>query len=402
MGELKVKFLMGPTDCNDKNIPTYSSKFLEELGTAMGEKISIAEMDEVKEQALPVYFIASGGAEEGFKKAYTKTEEPYILLTTPAYNSLAAAMEILGFLHENDLKGEILQGSVEVIAKRLLVLKKVAEAKLKISHLKLGCFGEPGGLIASKVSFEGMKKISGIEMVLFNLEELIVEYKKGSYTENTYTEAIKKKSFDKEEVEKALYVYGALKRLIKKYDLQGVTVKCFDLLNAISTTGCLALAILNAEGIPAACEGDQKSLVSMAVLNALTGESGFMANPCSMDPQTDEFIFAHCTLPIDMADRYELTTHFESGIGVALTSDIKPQPLTIFKCDDNLQRFYAGRAELVETMHRKDLCRTQMRVHILDGTQYFLKNPISNHHIICKGEWVDVIYEYFNQVKINE
>lgn len=72
-------------------------------------------------------------------------------------------------------------------------------------------------------------------------------------------------------------MYGALKRLIKKYDLNAVTVRCFDLLKAVHTTGCLALAILNAEGIPAACEGDQKSLISMVILNALTGGSGFMA-----------------------------------------------------------------------------------------------------------------------------
>lgn len=398
MGELKVKFLMGPTDCNDENIPAYGANFLEDLGKAMGESVITAEMKDVKKQALPVYFIASGGAEEGFKEAYTQTNEPYILLTTPAYNSLAAAMEILGFLHEHNLKGEILHGSVETIAKRLAVLEKVAQAKAKISKMKLGCFGEPGGLIASNVSFESMKTISGIELLLFTLDELVSEYRKGGYIENEYTLAMKKKSFNLEEVDKALNVYGALKRMIEKYDLQGITVKCFDLLDYIQTTGCLALAILNAEGIPAACEGDQKSMVSMAVLNALTGESGFMANPSSLDPDTNEIIFAHCTLPIDMPDSYELTTHFESGIGVAVTCDIAPQPMTIFKCDDNLKRFYVGRAELLETMHRADLCRSQMRIHLLDGTEYFLTNPISNHHIICKGEWSELVTEYFNQV----
>ena len=399
MNELKVKFLMGPADCNDKNIPAYSAKFLSDLGEAMGVKIVTAEMDEVQEQSLPVYFIASGGAEEGFEKIYTQTEEPYILLTTPAYNSLAAAMEILGYLHENNLNGEIIHGSIEAIAKRLTILKRVADAKTKISKLKLGCFGEPGGLIASNVTFESMKNVSGMEMELFALDELVLEYNKGGYIENKYTEDMKKKSFNEKEVEKALNIYGALKRLIEKYNLHAVTVKCFDLLDLIHTTGCLALAILNAEGIPAACEGDQKSLVSMVILEALTGKSGFMANPSYLNPDNNEIIFAHCTLPIDMPDSYELTTHFESGIGVAVTSDIAPQPMTIFKCDDKLQRYYVGKAELLETMHKSDLCRSQMRLHVLDGVEYFLKNPISNHHIICKGDWAEVINEYFNQLK---
>lgn len=398
MGTLKVKFLMGPAECNDRNIPDYSREFLENLSEAMGEEVVCAEMDEVSAQPLPVYFIASGGAEQGFKAAHVQTKEPYILLTTPGYNSLAASMEIMGFLQENNLKGEILHGSFETIAKRLKVLKRVAEAKEKLSHTRLGCFGAPGGLIASEADFEVMKKVSGMELVMFGLDELVEEYHKGGYPENSYTEDLKSKGYCAEEIEKALNVYGALKRLIEKYDLQGVTVKCFDLLDLIHTTGCLALAILNAEGIPAACEGDQKSLVSMAVLTALTGESGFMANPSCMDPDASEIIFAHCTLPIDMPDSYTLTTHFESGIGVAVACDIEAQPMTIFKCDDTLTRYYAGKAKLIETMHRSDLCRSQMRLYLEDGTEYFSSHPISNHHIICKGDWKEVIDEYFRQI----
>lgn len=399
MEELKVKFLMGPAECNDRYIPTYSQEFLEELSKAMGVDIKCAQMDEVKDQPLPVYFIASGGAEQGFKALYQETEEPYILLTTPGYNSLAASMEILGFLQEHSLKGEILHGSAEEIAARLKVLKRVADAKDELKHTKLGCFGTPGGLIASDADFDAVKKVSGMELVLFGLDELVAEYEKGGYPENTYTEELKNQGYRPEETQKALNVYGALKRLIGKYHLNGVTVKCFDLLDMIHTTGCLALAILNAEGIPAACEGDQKSLVSMAVLKALTGVSGFMANPSCMDPGKSEIIFAHCTLPMDMPDSYRLTTHFESGIGVAVTCDIAAQPMTIFKCDDTLHRYYAGRAELLETMHRSDLCRSQMRLRLTDGTGYFSSCPISNHHIICKGDWKEVIDEYFSQIK---
>lgn len=304
-------------------------------------------------------------------------------------------MEIMGFLQEKGLKGEILHGTPEAIARRLNVLKRVAEAREKLSHMKLGCFGEPGGLIASDVDFDKLKALSGMECRMFDLEEVVGEFHKGGYPENAYTKELKTRGFDPQEVDKALQVYGALKRLIARYDLTGVTVKCFDLLGRIHTTGCLALALLNAEGIPAACEGDQKSLVSMAVLEALTGQAGFMANPSCMDPEKSEIIFAHCTLPINMPDSYHLVTHFESGIGVAVSGDLAEQPVTIFKCDDSMERYYAGRAELLETMHRPDLCRTQMRLKLQDGTGYFSGHPISNHHMIIKGDWKEVIDEFF-------
>ena len=183
--------------------------------------------------------------------------------------------------------------------------------------------------------------------------------------------------------------------MIERYHLQAVTLRCFDLLGLIHTTGCLALAILNAMGVPAACEGDTKSLASMVILNAITGQSSFMANPSCMDPDTNEIIFTHCTLPIDMTDRYRLTTHFESGIGVAVAGNVSLGKMTVFKCNDALTRYYAGRAELLACPNRADLCRTQMRLRMLDGLDYFTHGPISNHHMIVKGDWVSEIDEFF-------
>ncbi|MEA4820771.1 MAG: hypothetical protein VB122_00830 [Erysipelotrichales bacterium] len=395
---IKVKFIMGPAECNDAYIPTYSKQFLEKLSEELGEKLVCGEMDEVVNEELPIYFIASGGAEEEFKNIHPQTKSPYILLTHPAYNSLAAAMEIMGYLHENNKEGEIIHGSFKAIADRIRLLLAVARGKKKLFGMRLGCFGEPGGLIASTVDFDAIKLKSGIEMVMLDLNEVVTEFNKKIYPTNEYTEQLLKKNFKKDEIEKALYVYGALKRLIVKYNLQGITLRCFDLMELIHTTGCLALAILNAEGISAACEGDQKALLTMAIIQTLTDKSCFMANPSYMNPETSEIIFAHCTLPIDMPNNYELMTHFESGIGIAVTSDMIPQIMTIFKVDSTLKNYYVGKAQLVETMHKMDLCRTQMRLTIENGTDYFAYSPISNHHIICKGNHIDVIDEYFKQI----
>lgn len=399
MEKLKVKFLMGPPDHNDPYIPTYSDLFLKELSEKMGIEVVTAEMEEVAKEPLPIYFIASGGAERGFKENYTMTKEPYLLLTTPAYNSLAASMEILGYLDENNLKGEILHGDMDTLAHELKLRLTVVEAKAQLAKANLGCFGLPNGLIASTIDMEKLNRLTGCRSNLYSLDELIEEYHKEGYEEDDYTRQLKEKSFNAEETEKALNVYGALKRLVEKYELTAVTVRCFDLLQSIGTTGCLALALLNAQGIPAACEGDQKSLLSMVIMRLLSGRSGFMANPCSMNPATGEIIFAHCTIPIDMPDSYFLTTHFESGIGVAVASDIEAQTMTVFKCNGDLSRHYAGRAYLIETMHRNDLCRTQMKLKMEDGTDYFSNRPISNHHIICKGDYKEVIDAFFAEYK---
>lgn len=140
MEELKVKFLMGPPDCNDPHIPEYSENYLKELGKVLGMPVVCREIEEVKNQALSVYFIASGGAEPGFKEVYKQVEEPYILLTTPAYNSLAAAMEIMGFLQEQGLEGEILHGSYEEISKRLSYIIADSKCEKEIKWNETGMF----------------------------------------------------------------------------------------------------------------------------------------------------------------------------------------------------------------------------------------------------------------------
>ena len=178
MEELKVKFLMGPPDCNDPHIPEYSENYLKELGKVLGMPVVCREIEEVKNQALSVYFIASGGAEPGFKEVYKQVEEPYILLTTPAYNSLAAAMEIMGFLQEQGLEGEILHGSHEEISKRLHILLRTANAKKKLNGMRLGCFGEPGGLIASNVEFQMFQSATGAIMEMSGGYELVAGHRR--------------------------------------------------------------------------------------------------------------------------------------------------------------------------------------------------------------------------------
>ena len=187
------------------------------------------------------------------------------------------------------------------------------------------------------------------------------------------------------EIEKALYVYGALCRLVEKYDLCGVTVRCFDLLDTVHTTGCLGLSILNARGIYGGCEGDVPALLSMAVLGSITNEPLFLCNPSRFDTKEGYAVFAHCTIPVTMLKSVCLTTHFESGIGVAVQGTFEEGDCTIFKCEGDLSRFHAQEGKIEDVPWSDMLCRTQIKVR-LDDFSYFLTKPINNHHIICRGK----------------
>ena len=169
-----------------------------------------------------------------------------------------------------------------------------------------------------------------------------------------------------------------MKAITENYQLKGFTLRCFDLLTAVKNTGCLALARLNAEGLVAGCEGDVPAMLSMIIVRALFGISGFQANPSTIDPETGEILLAHCTIPLDMVERYELDTHFESGIGVGVRGFMKEGPVTIFKVSGDLQRHFIAEGTLVRNQQKPDLCRTQQIIQLSDKTQtgYFLTNPI--------------------------
>jgi L-fucose isomerase-like protein len=340
--------------------------------------------------------VASGGSEGYFIEVFEQLKSrPCYILTSGESNSLAASMEILSYIRKHGGKGEILHGDTAAIAARVLALRAAYRAKARLQGKKLGCIGAPSDwLIASDYDAAAVQEKLGLGFVSIPMEELLNEIEKKTYEPNDYTEMFLAMNFDRGEIEKALHVYGALKRLCQKYDLCGVSVRCFDLLDTVCTTGCLGLSILNAEGVYGGCEGDMPALLSMAVLGSLTDEPLFLCNPSRFDTKNGTAIFAHCTIPVTMLKGFCLNTHFESGIGVAVQGTFAEGPCTIFKCAGDLSRYHAQEGEIAPVEYSEMLCRTQIKLK-LDDFSYFLTKPINNHHIICRGHHAAAAEAFF-------
>ena len=374
-------------------------RYIDSLSDALGEKLEKVSLDQYLADDFALLYVASGGSEGYFLEVFDQLKSRHCyILTSGDSNSLAASMEILSFLKKHGGSGEILHGDIEQVAGRIRALKNAHRAKASLKGKKLGCIGKPSDwLIASDYSPKAMMDKLGMGFVSIEMSELLAEIAKESYPENEYTTLFKKQAFDKAEIEKALYVYGAFKRLVEKYDLCGVSVRCFDLLDTVKTTGCLGLSILNAEGIYGGCEGDVPALLSMAVLGAVTGEPLFMCNPSRFDTKAGTAVFAHCTIPVTMLKSFCFNTHFESGIGVAVQGTFEEGPCTIFKCEGDLSRFHAQEGTILDMPWSDMLCRTQIKVK-LDDFSYFLTNPINNHHILCRGNHAADMEAFFKLI----
>lgn len=346
---------------------------------------------------LSLIYVCTGGTEGIFKKLLpdlqAKSISPFYLLTSGRSNSLAASMEILSYLRQNNMKGEIIHGSAVYITKRIKLLSQVEDARNTLLGSRLGIIGQPSDwLISSSVDERVVRQRFGVELVNIPMNELLDVI-------SETPEPLSEDSSDIEAIRSSLpganKIYKALKTFVENYQLQGFTLRCFDLLTAIKNTGCLALAKLNAEGIVAGCEGDVPAMISMMIVRSLLGVSGFQANPSRIDPETGELIFSHCTIPLNMVERFEYDTHFESGIGVGIRGFMKEGPVTVFKVSGDKSRHFIAEGYLTQNLSEPNLCRTQQKIQLTDKSQisYFLSNPIGNHHIILPGHYKALLEE---------
>ena len=374
----------------------HMDSYIAAVSAAVGEEFTKVSLEKYLSEDFALLYVASGGSEGYFLEIFEQLKSRYCyILTSGETNSLAASMEILSFLNKNGGTGEILHGDIEEIAAKIKVLLKAHKAKASLRGKNIGCIGKPSDwLIASNYCEKAMMEKLGLGFVDISMEEMLAEYEKKSYPDNEHEQMFKGMGYDEAELEKALYVYGALERLVEKYNLCGVSIRCFDLLDTVFTTGCIGLSILNNKGIYGGCEGDVPVLLSMAILGAITGEDMFLCNANKFDTKEGTATFAHCTIPTTMLKNFTLNTHFESNIGVAVQGTFDEFDCTIFKCEGDLSRYHAQEGHLKPIPFSKMLCRTQCKVE-LDDFSYFLTKPINNHHLICRGKHAEAVEAFF-------
>lgn len=341
--------------------------------------------------------IATGGVENLFKTLFNGNG-PVTLIADGRNNSLAASLEILTWLEGQGIEGRIIHGTNDEIIAALAGAQHVAP----LQGLRIGLFGRPSDwLIASDVDRDYLLEHFGVETLDIDLKRLIDGIKAVPQTDAVkVAQAIVKKANAVKEpscadMVEAAKAYLAIKKICQEKRLDAMTIRCFDIVNTCGTTSCLALALLNDEGIVAGCEGDMQTLMSMLLAKRLCGEEAFMANPSNLTQHSS--MLAHCTIPLTMCDDISIRSHFESGIGVAIQGTLPLTDYTIFKWGGaKLDRYFVTEAQAVEMPYSDHFCRTQITLNV-DLRPYLLKHSIGNHHVIIKGRHEKAIREFMNE-----
>ena len=351
------------------------------------------------------FIIATGGVENIFLDLLKRNlvGSSATLVADGRFNSLAASMEILTFLNNNNITAAIAYGSNEEISARLketphvdIAYKHCDSAALSLSGDKIAVFGEPSDwLIASNVDKVFLKQKFNIDFVDIPLDTLfrrfsLIDDNMVEFLATDFQAVTSRGETTERDLLDSLKIYLAINQICQENNCTCATVRCFSIIEKLKATGCLALALLNDEGIDAACEGDLQSLLSMILVRRVTGMPSFMANPSAMSKDNHTTTFAHCTVPTTMCRRYGFRSHFESQCGLAVAGEFSPSEVyTIFKWGgEKLDRFFVEEAVSVVAPSNENLCRSQLTLNFYNP-EYMLNNPIGNHHIILKGAFAD-------------
>lgn len=393
--------------------PARDEKFIKDIEAAMGESFEHCGEDFslYGQKDDDLIYVRTGGTEGLFKKVWKPEVKKVRILTSGQSNSLAASMEIVSYLRQNGASGEIIHGGAETICAALKedssplhcnCLRKTGSSRV-LEGVRLGVVGRPSDwLISSNVDYGKAKARLGVELIDISMDELLGEIEVGGYRLpagmklNPLGTSRYGRQLTEEDMEQSLRIYGALRRIVDRYSLDGLSLRCFDLLSTVHNTGCLSLAILNSEGITATCEGDVPTMITMEVCKRLCGTPGFQVNLSRIENGTA--LFAHCTTPLNLVRSYCYDTHFESGIGVAIHGEFETGPATILKIGASLEEFMAEDVSLQANSYGNNLCRTQVLIRNVDGgdfnlSGYFLSSSLGNHHVIVPGKWAEKINE---------
>ena len=306
-------------------------KHVREMLEGFGLKtVLLSEVKDVRDDEGIVVVPATGGTERIIANIIEKSDVPVMIWALPHHNSLASALEVYSLYRDRVRLHYSPITSLEGL-ERFVGMCRV------LSGVKIGVVG---GVSDWLLSVGDLPKF--VEIVEIGFDELEGD------------------------------IFEALRRVSK--GLSAITVKCFDLIEH-GITACLPLAMLD---IPAGCEGDLNAVFTMLLIREIFGKPSWMANVCRLSP----LVLAHCTVPLKMVEDYELTTHAESGKGVAVRGKLKRGTVTLAKYGKGRLLLMKGR--VVGNLREKGLCRTQAVVEC--DEEFLVENIVGNHVVLAYGD----------------
>lgn len=354
-----------------------------------------------------------------------ETDKPMIVYSRPfsVYWDMGSVLERMGRVHtvtSEDLSAiipalEALRAFNRIRHTKILLLKDYEFDKNAIDpRLRDARWTGPAYLARIKDTF-------GIDVVRVTSKEFIEVYNQIPI-EEARAEAEKIISQAKgvepplDDVVKAARGLLAVRRLLEKYGANAWTWDCLTALRqrTLPISLCLAISVLNNEGIPSGCEADMDALITMIMGMAVCNRPAFMGDPV-IDEAKRVMYIAHCTAATQMLGKgskpfsFRIRTHAESHREVGVETLFEPGEVTVFKLQGGMTTrgisfpqyaidskfagytLMAEKAEALGHLESERGCRSKIVIKIPDQVDVneFKHNFYCEHKIVCYGDHVE-------------
>lgn len=339
--------------------------------------------------ALPVFVALTGGV-SGLMQKFSSTAgySRAIIFGHGEHNSLASAisakakMELKGTWTWIFHCGSVGSPECAVEIRRMINVAGTVASLLGSKVLLVGPYTEkPRRVKDFEARFEAVVDVMPMDHLASGLESA-----KREYVEH-FLEIFNKieSKMSRNMLANVARVYALLRTVIESGDYDGVALDCFPYLVKHGITPCIALALLNAEGMVISCEGDLAALVLMLISKALTRTSGWMANAVSFEDE--RAYFAHCTIALNMIKEPAMTTHFESGYPYSLTGKLLDVVYTTASLSPDLTVMTMTTGRVLDSGLIYDtMCRMQAILELGFSAKKIPLVAVANHHVLIPGD----------------
>lgn len=190
----------------------------------------------------------------------------------------------------------------EEIRREIKAIVKAVELKKKLSTVTIASIGNtPQGFGFGRATDARIRSAFGVKLESYEARELIRRAKQYSDEEMAadlpLVESIVSglSEMPENNVYDFLRLARAYREFVRENHIDALSSRCWpDFFTEFGTPVCMALSLLNDDGIPASCEADTYGALSMLIGSCLSGGPVFFGDPVSLDEENSAVTFWHC------------------------------------------------------------------------------------------------------------
>ena len=320
---------------------------------------------------------------------------PLVVWSIPIRYSLATSAIATSYMRERGHSVTLLNNepSDTSVRAEIEVIARAARSYRLSKSLKIGIIGNLSPLMISipynvtllksrlgpsttKISIpvldRSLKSVTDSEV-----NELVSEYKE-KYSVNVSDQTLAK----------AVRFQLAVRKLAKKYGLDGIALECWtNLFSKYGVNPCLG----HADDLVVGCEGDVVSLSGSLILQRINGVNPYLADILSVDLSKNTIELSHCSAPMSLASDSskikigERTDPKSVGKTAFLNFELKSGPATMVRFfGRNLDKVHMTYGELRSTGNYWG--GISLIVESKSNAKDFLNTLSGNHYLFTYGD----------------